>query len=78
LRWDVLPASFEFRIRDNWIVKSSCFAGGDTIGRSEAMAQLRQTVLLIASAFLVSQLTELVAAATGKASYYTAPFRRKF
>jgi len=38
------------------------------------MAQLRQTVLLIASAFLVSQLTELVAAATGKASFYTAPF----
>jgi len=38
------------------------------------MAQLRQTVLLIASAFVVLQLTELVAAASGKASYYTAPF----
>jgi len=38
------------------------------------MAQLRQAVLLIASAFLVLQLTELVAAATGKASYYTAPY----
>jgi len=39
------------------------------------MAKLRQTVLLIASAFLVLQLTELVAAASGKASFYTAPFR---
>jgi len=38
------------------------------------MAQLRPTVLLIASAFLVLQLTELVAATTGKASFYTAPF----
>jgi len=38
------------------------------------MAQLTQTVLLIASAFLVFQLTELVAATTGLASFYTAPF----
>jgi len=76
-----LSASFEFRIRNIWIVKSSCvhFNLQGAIRRSEAiMAQLRQTVLLIASAFLVLQLTELVSAATGKASFYTAPFVRKF
>lgn len=43
-------------------------------GRSEGMAQLRQNMLLIASAFVILQLTKLVAAQTGLASFYTAPF----
>jgi len=67
----------------NWIVKSSRVRFNlqgaiDTKIGKLAMAQLRRTVLLIASAFLVLQLTELVAAATTNASWYTAPFYRKF
>jgi len=56
------------------IAQSEIYIVQGAIRRSEAMAQLRQSVLLIASAFLVLQLTELVAATTGKASFYTAPF----
>jgi hypothetical protein len=40
-----------------------------------AALKQRQTMLLIASAaFVVLQLTELVSAATGQASFYTAPY----